>query len=303
MISQKWMTANHHHESPAAHAVHNMYPFLGVNPTTLIFASFTITIVGDFLLVTLLATLMFGHGVRKRNATLLNLLAVSVLVSVPPELLFVAGQDTNPVPPKGLCLTQAVLKHGSDPMFVVASLALVIEFLQATGVVILRWVLFLIKVPYLIALPYITFAIFAIITLALGVAHPQEVKHEHSKLYCSIETPFIAHGIDIFSVVIAIFTIGGEVLTVLRIYKNRESVKESNNHVVYASQIIRITSFTLVQFMYIIMCAIAFQYHSTPTHVIPVVWEALMPLVTFLIFGTTSHRKNIQIPIPRITPQ
>lgn len=44
----------------------------------------------------------------------------------------------DPNPPFGLCLTQAIFKHGSDPMFIVASLALIVELLIETRLLSVR---------------------------------------------------------------------------------------------------------------------------------------------------------------------
>lgn len=41
-------------------------------------------------------------------------------------------------PPYGLCLAQAMFKHGSDPMFITASLALIVELLVETRLLNLR---------------------------------------------------------------------------------------------------------------------------------------------------------------------
>ena len=42
---------------------------------------------------------------------------------------FYAGHVLDPYPPASLCLVQAALKHGTDPMFIVASLALILDVL------------------------------------------------------------------------------------------------------------------------------------------------------------------------------
>ena len=53
-------------------------------------ACFTLMALGDMLLILLLATLLWSPRVRKRNASLINLLVVTILVGVPPALLCVS---------------------------------------------------------------------------------------------------------------------------------------------------------------------------------------------------------------------
>lgn len=109
------------------------YTLLGSHPVALIISSFTFDTVGQSVLIVLLATLLLSPNVRPRNGTLINLLVVTLICSVPPALLyarcllimsiqphsmsrFYADQYLNPRPPRGLCMVQAILKHGTDPM-------------------------------------------------------------------------------------------------------------------------------------------------------------------------------------------
>lgn len=68
-----------------------MYNLLGPQPMALINACFILVTIGQILLNLLLGTLLFSGRVRKRNATLINLLLVSVQVTVPPALLCVSS--------------------------------------------------------------------------------------------------------------------------------------------------------------------------------------------------------------------
>lgn len=64
-----------------------LYPLLGPNPIALIDVSFILVTIGQVSLVLLLGTLLFSSNVRGRNLTLLNLLAITIFVSIPPALL------------------------------------------------------------------------------------------------------------------------------------------------------------------------------------------------------------------------
>ncbi|CAL1694360.1 unnamed protein product [Somion occarium] len=284
------------HETQAAKT---MYPLLGPDPVTLINVCFIFVTLGDVLLLLLIGTLLFSNRVRRRNASLINLLVVTILCSIPPAMLYFGQEIMNPHPPIGLCFTQAILKHGTDPMFVIASLALVIEFLQGTGVVILRFItLRQLRVPLLVALPYITFLVFSTITAALGGSNLKKVKHKSSQLYCTVDYAALTHGVEFFSVVVVVVTVALEILTISRLRKSWKDVKnqakefegtaDARKNRFRRSQAFRVAGFTILQLNYIILCGIDFYFKSVATHILPIVYEALMPLGTFLIFGTTA---------------
>jgi hypothetical protein len=64
-----------------------LYPSLGPMPLVLINACFVLITLGQVSLILLLGTLLFSPYVRARNVTLLNLLALTILTSVPPGIL------------------------------------------------------------------------------------------------------------------------------------------------------------------------------------------------------------------------
>ena len=132
-----------------------LYPNLGPNPIALVNASFILVTIGQVSLVFIIGTLLFSPYVKRRNITLINLLVVSVFVSIPPALLqvvstfltaillnhhprYYAGHILDPDPPFGLCLTQAIFQYGSDPMFIIASLALIVELFTETRLLPIR---------------------------------------------------------------------------------------------------------------------------------------------------------------------
>ncbi|KAL4252442.1 hypothetical protein ABKN59_002732 [Abortiporus biennis] len=229
--------------------------------------------------------------VRRRNVTLINLLVVTTLCSVPPALLFYWGDILNSTPPFGICFTQAILKHGSDPMFVVASLALVIEFVQGTGILVIKFVSKRrVSTVLLLALPYITFAIFAALTAILGATHPHKVKHKSNQIYCTVDFKPLTHGVEIFSVVVVVITVSLEIYTIAKFRRNWQDIRNDGRppSKFGVSQALRIAGFTILQLNYLILCAVDFYFASVATHIIPIIYEALMPLATFLIFGTTQ---------------
>lgn len=71
----------------AADSSENMYPLLGPDPMSLLTTLFVLLTVGQILITGLLMTLLLSKQVRKRNATLINLLVVTIVGAIPPALL------------------------------------------------------------------------------------------------------------------------------------------------------------------------------------------------------------------------
>lgn len=72
----------HYKLSPAS-----MYPLLGPDPMALLFSLFVLLSVGQAFLLFLLATLLFSKRIPKRNATMLNLVLVSIAATIPQPIL------------------------------------------------------------------------------------------------------------------------------------------------------------------------------------------------------------------------
>ncbi|KAI0347988.1 hypothetical protein BDW22DRAFT_40477 [Trametopsis cervina] len=266
-----------------------LYPLLGPNPIALIDVSFILVTIGQVSLVLLLGTLLFSSNVRGRNLTLLNLLAITIFVSIPPALLYYGGQILNPTPPFGLCLAQAIFNHGANAMFITASFSLIIELLIVTRLLDIR-IRQSVRTVILLALPYVVFLFFAVWAGILGYHNPSIVEHQKNQLYCTISYVAFCRGIDIFNAVTVVFTIGLEIFTHIRyrqIWRNIGYGRSEENGFSTAL-VIRLISFTSLQLFYICLLALDFFVGSAVTHIIPIAYEALMPLATFLIFGTTK---------------
>lgn len=98
---------------------------------------------------------------------------------------YYSGRILDKHPSFGLCLAQAILKHGSDPMFIMASLALILEVLIEIHLLPIQvshrtkticvstsfpseTETMLILNHKLVALPYVTFVIFGIWAAAVS---------------------------------------------------------------------------------------------------------------------------------------
>lgn len=73
--------------SALTEAARIQYPLLGTNPIAFINTTFVFVTFGQVSLILLIGTLLFSPYVYKRNATLINLLALTVIASVPPAIL------------------------------------------------------------------------------------------------------------------------------------------------------------------------------------------------------------------------
>lgn len=246
-------------------------------------------------MVFLIATLLFSKRVRKRTATLLNLLFVTLEISIPPALLFYAGQVFNPRPTFNLCYAQALLKHGSDPMFCVASLAMILEPLLEGQLLpvpaSIKWNK-RVRQYMLVALPYVVFVVVSTWAGILGHLHRDRVVHQHDQFFCTISQAGFARGIISFSTMIVMITIALEIYVIAkarRLWKGVPHLKPWN--VFKLGLYIRIVAFTFLQLFLFVLFATEFVWNTVPAHIIPIVYEALMPLITFFIFSTASDTR------------
>ena len=92
-LHPKFCQADHEHGHNSSEVnPHEMYPLLGSHPMVVINTCFILMALGDMLLILLLGTLLWSPRarVRRRNASLINLLVVTILATVPPALLCVS---------------------------------------------------------------------------------------------------------------------------------------------------------------------------------------------------------------------
>jgi len=264
-----------------------LYPLLGPDPVAFINATFVMVTVGQISLIFLLGTLLLSPYVQGRNLTMLNLLALTIFASIPPAILYYSGHVLDPNPSWNLCLTQAIFKHGSDPMFITASLALIVELLVETRLLAIR-VRRKVRTSLLVALPYIVFFIFAIWAGALGASNPSIVKHQPNTLYCSVSYVAFGRGIDILCAVIVLFTISIEIFTLVKWREAWQNVKYQHCGSGFSTALVlRLLGFTCLQCFYLCLLALNFFVGAAGTNIIPIAYEALMPFATFLIFGTS----------------
>lgn len=72
-----------HHKLPPV----SVYPLLGPDPMALLNYLFVLLTVGQASLLLLLVTLLFSKRISKRNATMLNLVLVSIAATIPQPIL------------------------------------------------------------------------------------------------------------------------------------------------------------------------------------------------------------------------
>ncbi|KIP11767.1 hypothetical protein PHLGIDRAFT_114343 [Phlebiopsis gigantea 11061_1 CR5-6] len=250
---------------------------------------FTLVTVGQASLLVLLVTLSFSKRIRRRNATMVNLLVVSVLSPIPLPLLYYGDQILNPAPPFDLCFTQAVLKYGTDAMFCVAAFCLIAEILLQTGIILWPFK-YKTCIRLLIGFPYAIFLIFAMWAGVLGGTDRSAVRHKQNDYYCSLKFVAFGRGIYIVCVVMVSLSMALEVYAIIksrRFWRGIPQSRQIKPTKQYSKSLyFRVLVFSVCQLFYFVVFGFDFFLQSVATHVIPIVFEAGMPLATFLIFAS-----------------
>ncbi|KAI0718930.1 hypothetical protein C8T65DRAFT_693521 [Cerioporus squamosus] len=270
-----------------------MYGRLGVNASALINACFVLTTVGQFALLFLGATLWLSRRVYKRSAALKNLLVVTFFSTFPPYFLMYAAAIWEPRPPFSLCVAQAALIDGTGTMFSVASLALVVDlvleiriFTLSDGVARHRNIL-------LVTAPYIVFLVFSISALALGIPKPEEVRHMPDDLACSLRNIQLSITMQITIVLTLTTALCLEVYAIVDTLRARHNLTDLRRpSLLTVSQAVRIVGFTCLQVFSLIVSVLDIYLDSPALHVASIIYQALIPLATFVIFGMTRDCLN-----------
>ncbi|GJE86216.1 hypothetical protein PsYK624_022960 [Phanerochaete sordida] len=278
--------APHPRPPQARDADDRLYPMLGPNPMALLNVLFVVLLVGQALLTALFGLLQLSKHIRKRNAAMLNLLLVSILSVLPQPLLFYGQDILNPHPPFALCLVQAILKNGVDPMYSAASLALVLEVLYE-GEFIPCYFTRKVRVYLLIAFPYAVFAVFAVITASLAAAAPKAVRHATDDYYCTVGV-MLDHVFHILSSSVVVLTLALQAYTIVqyrRLWRNMPSVRP---HRCFGRGLyLRVLAFNVCQLFLVALTTLNWYFKNPVTHIVPIAFQAAMPLVTFLIFASS----------------
>ncbi|TFY71799.1 hypothetical protein EVG20_g1202 [Dentipellis fragilis] len=275
--------------------------------------TFSVALVGQTLLLLLLATLVLSRKLRARNPTLISLLVIAFVDPIPPALLIYAGEVNNPSPPFGLCFTQAVLRDSLEATFVMATLSLLVELYLRTrvsdvflGLSQRKWTWIAVVVPYVL---YFTLVI---ISVVLGAKHHEQVTHPQDTFGCLIDVPSFRHAVLILEAVVISLALAlfstltdptyllanantGSVLNantavfvlynVGRIWNTLRKIGSAGSPDIYL--IIRGGGFTLFLLFYILLNALTLTTNTAAAKIVPVIYQSIMPLALFLIFGLT----------------
>ncbi|TFK95003.1 hypothetical protein K466DRAFT_475109 [Polyporus arcularius HHB13444] len=265
-----------------------MYSRLGVNANALINACFVLTTVGQFALLFFGATLLLSRRVYKRSAALRNLLVVSFFSTIPPYFLIYTAAVWDPRPPFSLCVTQAALVNGTGTMFSVASLALVVDLVLEIRIFTLSDGAARNRNVMLTTAPYIVFLVFSISALALGITHPDEVRHMPDDLACSLRNTPLNIAMQITIVLALMTALGLEVYAIIDTLRARHNLTDLRRpSLLTISQAVRIVGFTCLQVFSLIISVLDIYLDSPSLHVVSIVYQALIPLATFVILGMT----------------
>ncbi|RPD65079.1 hypothetical protein L226DRAFT_17927 [Lentinus tigrinus ALCF2SS1-7] len=274
-------------------AHHKMYSQLGVDASALINACFVLTTVGQFALLFLGATLLLSRRVHKRSAALKNLLVTTFLSTIPPYLLMYAGSIWDPRPPFRLCVTQAALVDATGVMFSIASLALVVDLMLEIRAFSLSNCAAHYRNMMLVTAPYTVFFAFSISALALGIIRPDIVRHMPDDLSCSLRNTPLSIAMQITIVLTLTAALCLEVYAIVDTLRARHDLTDLRRpSLLTVSQAVRIVGFTCLQVFLLIVSALDIYLDSPALHVASIIYQALIPLATFVIFGMTRDCIN-----------
>ncbi|KAI0361071.1 hypothetical protein OH77DRAFT_1585244 [Trametes cingulata] len=275
---------------------HQMYKGLGDDPSVLINAAFALTTIGQLALLVLFLTLLFSSAVSKRNAMLLNVLAISFLGTIPHCLLMYAGMIYNPKPPTALCAAQAALLEGVQCMFAMVSLSLVVDLLVESQVVSFEATNLKCLRAALIALPYVTFVVHVSVVAAFGAVHPEQIRHMPNDLACTLHNfTFITTMQIVISAVVVLalslmtYAVVHSIATRRHLPSIPTGVGWPRPRLLSFSQAARIVAFTCLQALLLVFSTVRTYVHSDGIRTTVIILQALMPLMTFGIVGTTSE--------------
>ncbi|KAA1471461.1 hypothetical protein DENSPDRAFT_880504 [Dentipellis sp. KUC8613] len=252
--------------------------------------TFSVALVGQALLLLLLATFVLSRKLRARNPTLISLLVIAFVDPVPPALLIYAGEVNNPSPPFGLCFTQAVLRDSLEATFVMATLSLLVELFLRTrvsdvflGLSQRNWTWIAVAVPYVL---YFTLVIASVV---LGASHRDQVIHPQDTFGCLINVPSFRHAVLILEAVVISLALALFIVVLYnigRIWNTLRKIGGAGSPDVYL--IIRGGGFTLFLLFYILLNAVTLTTNTAAAKIVPVIYQSIMPLALFLIFGLTK---------------
>ncbi|KAK7470996.1 hypothetical protein VKT23_002409 [Stygiomarasmius scandens] len=237
----------------------------------------------------LLAIVIFSSRVQ-RHATFINLLVVFMIVGISSSLLVYAGKTTGPEPSKPLCLFQASLLYGMPAITSLAAFSLVLQMFMVIRSAfygktylerehnVRRWMM--------IAIPYVAWMAFMLVTAAVGAASPQYISRSRRFFYCSVKNDTLTNILGIVAAVVILATLVLEVWTVVLFYKRWFGSHKHSHNMLSSLELnlpIRILAFGL--YLAIAM-SLSILSISAPSSPIPDLIIASAATVVILIFGT-----------------
>lgn len=239
-----------------------------------------------------IVTLLFSKKAI-RHPTLINFFCTWVIYSVVFCLFLYSRQQDQQL--QGLlCQVQSALIHGAPPMSVVATLALVIQLWltlreppvqQTVTLSGSRWPKTL-RLRIMLVTPYITFAIFIIITASLQQNENVQVGAWNG-LYCTTRgAPIIGYAVPGFCTAVLVIVVGFEVAIAVCYFRTQRTISDNfplADTRKSPAMVLRILVFNIYT---LITLSAGIVFFSHVAWAWPYMIQAGLPLCAFLVFGT-----------------
>jgi len=258
---------------------------VGTNADSVLDFWLSLHLIGGHILLPILVFIFVFR--TNRHPTLINLCLATIITSICACFLLYANKQRGSEPPFSLCLAQASLASGAQPVLVMTCQALVYQVwssvfgpkrIQENAV----WET--VKSTLLLSIPWITFAAFVTVSAAIGFQNPSLVTRNRRFFYCSLDYTSFTSSISIFCGINLLITMAMQASIAYNIYRNWRAVRKGMDMGdVNLSMAIRVICF---EGYIIIGLVLAFLSINAPKSPVPDIWLASIGIFIVLIFGT-----------------
>ncbi|KAF8521776.1 hypothetical protein BU17DRAFT_87680 [Hysterangium stoloniferum] len=256
---------------------------------------------GQVSLPILVITLFLSKRIARRNPTVINLCIVWALATIPPLLLFYAGQYQGPQPDQMLCMLQAATLSAVGPMAAMAYFSVVVHASAVTYEILsdtrARAFTLNLRLVFFLGSPYVTFFAFAFWVAYIGSKHPSDVVRY--QFYCIVANHHLSTPVFTFTSVVVFLTLICQLwicVICYRDYSNKRKLDSSSTRSVGSGFRSALTSFNLpflarmiaFTLFEILIVVASVETIFDPQQTVTEVLLATPPFAVFLTFATSQ---------------